>query len=157
MRRLVVLLTLLALALPVVAGASTRTAGDGTLSVRDLDGYIAVRAKGAVIGHCTECTIVLDELPGAEPLDPIVSGGKGIDTDADDEKERWSGKDLRWKVVGASFRMIVRQGADVDLSVVGRGRFVLRGTDGSYSVNGATAAVVPPVLAFFQLRAATPS
>lgn len=144
MRRLVVSLTLLALATPIAASASTSAPGDGTLSVRDLDGRVVVYAKGAVIGRCDQCTLTLDERDGADAIAPVVSGTtRGVDTDDDGAKERFVGKDLRWKVIGGSFKMIVRGGVDVDLSVVGKGpRVLIAGTGGTYSLNGSSPAPV---------------
>ena len=143
MRRLVVSLTLLALATPFAASAATSAPGDGTLAVRDLDGRISVWAKGAVIGRCDQCTLILDEREGADEIAPVVSGAKGVDTDEDGAKERFVGKDLRWKVIGGSFRMVVRNALDVDLSVVGKGPLVkVAGTNGTYSLNGSVAAPV---------------
>jgi hypothetical protein len=147
MRRLTVSLTLLALAIPLAAGAAVRTPGDGTLSVRDLDGYVSVYARGGVIGRCDQCRLLLDERQGAAEIDPVVSGGRGVDIDLDGAKERFFGN-LRWKVIGGSFVMIVRNGSDVDLSVVGRGRVSIFGTNGSYVLNGQTTLVAegpPPV------------
>jgi hypothetical protein len=153
MRRLVVFTTLLALALPSAASATVRAPGDGTLSVRDLDGSISVHVKGGVIGRCSQCVLVLDEWKDEEIL-PVVRGAKGTDLDDDDAKERFAGKDLRWKLMGGSFSMIVRKGDDVDLSLVGKGRIDwIRGTGGSYVLNGGESQSVllvsPP---FFQLN-----
>jgi hypothetical protein len=145
MRRLVVFLTLLVLAIPVAAVAAVRTPGDGTLSVRDLDGYIRVRATGGVIGHCDQCSLFLDEQVNADEIFPVVTGAKGVDIgDGDLAKEKYSGKDLRWKVIGGSFNVVVRNGSDVDLSVVGRGRVWVYGTKGSYAINGGSSLLVAP-------------
>lgn len=153
MRRLVVFTTLLALALSAAASAAVRAPGDGTLSVRDLDGSITVVAKGGVIGRCGQCVLVLDEWRTDEIL-PVVTGARGTDLDEDEAKERFAGKDLRWKVMGGSFKMIVRNGVDVDLSVVGKGRVVwLRGTNGHYVLNGGDQQDVPLISApSFQLN-----
>ncbi len=154
MRRLVVPLTLLALATPIAATASTSAPGDGTLAVRDLDGRVTVYARGAVIGRCDQCTLTLDEREGADTISPVVSGARGVDTDDDGAKERFVGKDLRWKVIGGSFKMIVRGGVDVDLSVVGKGpRVLIAGTNGTYSLNGSTQAPVLPDPNIFALNA----
>ncbi len=153
MRRLVVSLSLLALATPFAAAASVSAPGDGTLSVRDLDGRVTVAAKGAVIGRCDQCILTLDEREGADEILPVVSGARGVDTDDDGAKERFAGKDLRWKVIGGSFRMTVRQGVDVDLSVVGKGpRVTIAGTKGSYTLNSSPSAPVLTVPNVFALN-----
>jgi hypothetical protein len=56
--------------------------------------------------------------------------------------------------MGGSFSMIVRKGSDVDLSLVGKGRIDwIRGTDGSYVLNGGELQSVPLVSPpFFQLN-----
>lgn len=157
MRRLVVLTTLLALALSGAASAAVRAPGDGTLSVRDLDGSIAVVAKGGVIGRCSQCVLVLDEWKTDEIV-PVVTGAKGTDLDDDGSKERFAGKDLRWKVMGGSFSMIVRNGVDVDLSLVGKGRVRwIRGTDGTYVLNGGDTQFVLPASLSFQLNPVAPN
>lgn len=157
MRRLVVLTTLLALALSGAASAAVRATGDGTLSVRDLDGSIAVVAKGGVIGRCSQCVLVLDEWKTDEIV-PVVTGAKGTDLDDDGSKERFAGKDLRWKVMGGSFSMIVRNGVDVDLSLVGKGRVRwIRGTDGTYVLNGGDTQFVLPASLSFQLNPVAPN
>ena len=160
MRRLVVFTTLLALALPAGASAAVRAPGDGTLSVRDLDGSISVHVKGGVIGRCSQCVLVLNEWKTDEIL-PVVTGAAVSRTDTDDDgaKERFVGKELRWKVMGGSFIMIVRKGVDVDLSLVGKGRVDwIRGTNGSYVLNGGELQFVdlisPP---FFQLNPIAPN
>jgi hypothetical protein len=157
MRRLVVFTTLLALALPAGASAAVRAPGDGTLSVRNLDGSIGVVATGGVIGRCSQCVLELDEWKTDEIL-PVVTGAKGTDLDDDDSKERYAGKDLRWKVMGGSFKMIVRRGVDVDISLVGKGRVRwIRGTDGTYVLNGGETQFVLPASLSFQLNPIAPN
>jgi hypothetical protein len=139
MRRSVVFLTLLALATPFAAAAAVRAPGDGTLSIRDLDGTISVtiRSQGGVIGRCDQCSLFLDErLRAEDELLPIVSGARGIDLDEDAASERFVGKELRWKVMDSPLRMVVRRGVDVDLSIVGKGRFTIQGTNGTFVLNG---------------------
>ena len=160
MRRLVVFTTLLALALPAAASAAVRAPGDGTLSVRDLDGSIKVLVNGGVIGRCSQCVLVLDEWKTDEIL-PVVTGS-GVtrsDTDDDGAKERFVGKDLRWKVMGGSFSMIIRSGVDVDLSLVGKGSIRwIRGTDGEDVHNGGDPQSVLPISPLpFQLNPVAPN
>jgi len=159
MRRLVVLTTLLALALPAASSAAVRAPGDGTLSVRDLDGSITVLAKGGVIGRCSQCVLILDEWKTDEIL-PVVTGAGVNRTDLDDDgsKERFAGKDLRWKVMGGSFSMKVRNGVDVDLSLVGKGRVLgIRGTNGTYVLNGGDLQFVLLTSLSFQLNPVAPN
>lgn len=153
MRRLVVFVTLLVLATPFAAAASVRAPGDGTLSVKNLDGRITVVAKGAVIGRCDQCTLTLDDWKNDE-ITPVVLGAKGVDLDDDGAKERFTGKDLRWKVIGGSFRMIVRNAKGAHLSIVGKGPFVsIAGTDGTFSLNDKPAYAVLPDRVTFALSA----
>jgi len=159
MRRLVVLTTLLALALPAASSAAVRAPGDGTLSVRDLDGSITVLAKGGVIGRCSQCVLILDEWK-TDVILPVVTGAGVNRTDLDDDgsKERFAGKDLRWKVMGGSFSMKVRNGVDVDLSLVGKGRVLgIRGTNGTYVLNGGDLQFVLLTSLSFQLNPVAPN
>ncbi len=166
MRRLVVFSTLLALAVPVAAGASTRAVGDGTLSVRDLDGVptgisVSIRVSGqaGLIGRCDQCAFRLDDLRPNDANDPLVTGAeRALDVDGDGQHEFFSGRDVRWKIVGGGYWLKIRQGRDIDLSVVGKARVRLRGTNGSYAVNDSVEKAVPPDFAIFWLGAppATP-
>lgn len=144
MRRTVVFLTLLALAIPLAASAAVKAPGDGTLSVRDLEGTITVRiwSRGGVIGRCDRCNLFLDERVNAdEGLAPVVVGARGEDLDEDGASERFRGTDLRWKVMDSPLRMVIRRGADVDLSIVGKGHFTIQGTSGTFVLNGEAFAV----------------
>jgi hypothetical protein len=151
MRRTVVFLTLLALATPFAAAAAVRAPGDGTLSIRDLDGTITVTiwSKGGVIGRCDQCNLFLDERMRAEDgLEPVVTGARGRDLDDDGASERFVGRDLRWKVMDSPLRMVIRRGVDVDLSIVGKGRFLISGTAGTFVLNGEVPQKVLPGVPF---------
>lgn len=157
MRRIVVFLTLCALAAPVAAYAVPRALGDGTLAVRDLNGYFAVQAsRGAIVGRCDRCVLRIEELRDDSPIDPRVFGAKATDLDGDGDNDRFVVRDGRWKIIGGAFLMRVSNATDVDISLVGRGRASLRGTAGTYSVNGGDYLAVPTETTQLQLRAATP-
>lgn len=159
MRRLVVLCTLLALAVPVTAGASTRAVGDGTLAIRDLVGVptgvslsIRVTQQAGLIGRCDQCTFRLGDLRSNDTSTPLVTGAEtSRDVDGDGEDEFYSGRDVRWKIVGGGYWLKIRQGRDIDLSVVGKARVRLRGTEGTYAVNEGAEKPVPPDFAIFWL------
>lgn len=147
MRRTVVFVTLLVLATPFAASAGVRAPGDGTLSVRDLEGTISVTiwSKGGVIGRCDRCTLFLDErVRDGEELLPVVAGTRrSVDLDEDGANERFVGTELRWKVMDSPLRMVVRRGVDVDLSIVGKGRFSIQGYGGTFVLNGESFNVTP--------------
>lgn len=153
MRRIVVFLTLLALAAPLTAFAAKASPGDGTMSVRDLNGYFGVQARGAIVGRCDRCVLRIEERSEDAPIDPRVFGATGRDTDADGDLDRYVVRDGRWKIIGGSFWVRVSNGTDVDISLVGRGAGKLRGTAGEYSMNGEDFVDVPAELTPFTLRA----
>lgn len=161
MRRPVVFLTLLALALPVAASARTAAPGDGSLSVSDLNGVpkgisVSIRARGGLIGRCDQCTFKLEDLAPDDSGIPVVTGAdRARDVDGDGADDFFSGRDIRWKIIGGGYLLRIRQARDVDLSVVGKGRVLLRGVAGEYSVNGAAPVAVPPDFATFTLSAST--
>ena len=159
MRRLVVLCALLALGLPLTAGASTRSMGDGTLSVRDLVSVqqgtsvsIRVTQQAGLIGRCDQCSFRLDATGPNDAGVPLVTGAeRSLDVDGDGEEEFFAGRDVRWKIVGSGYRLVIRQGRDIDLSVVGKARVRIRGSEGTYSVNEGGEKPVPPDYAVFWL------
>ena len=101
MRRLVVLCSLLVLALPIAAGASTHAVGDGTLAINDLDEVrpgisvsIRVMQQAGLIGRCDQCSFRLDDIrPNDTTLAaPLVTGAETAkDIDGDGEEEFFSG------------------------------------------------------------------
>lgn len=153
MRRIVVFLTLCALAAPLAAFAAPRALGDGTLAVRDLNGRFVVYAKGGIVGRCDRCILLVEEWREDDSIDPRISGAKGLDLDGDGDVDRYQVRDGRWKVIGGSFHVVVSSATDADISVVGKGKGSLRGTAGSYSVNGGEFLTVPTEITPFTLRA----
>jgi len=156
MRRIVVFLTLCALAAPLAAFAGPRVLGDGTLAVRDLNGFLSVRAKGGVVGRCDRCILRIDELRDDSPIDPRVFGAKALDPDGDGEIDRYRVRDGRWRIIGGTFLVRVSSAVDADVSLVGRGTASIRGTAGTYSVNGGDFLDVPTETTQIPLRAASP-
>ncbi len=153
MRRIVVFLILLAVSVPVAASAATRPAGDGTLAVRDLNGRFAVYANGGIAGRCDRCFLRVTEWREEDPIDPRVVGDtRSWDVDGDGDIDRYLVRDGRWKIIGASFRIIVSNAVDADISLVGRGHGSIRGTAGTYSLNGSEFVAVPAELKVFMLR-----
>src|SRR6058998_1459138 len=122
MRRLLTFGMLAALALPAASAARTHGATDGTLSVRDARGTITISARGGVIGSFARGSVTIS--------DPI---------DGDDTTTTWRGTKVRFRIIGGTFRIVVR-GKGINLSLVGKGNVTVDGAgtldDGSYSVNG---------------------
>jgi hypothetical protein len=156
MRRIAVLLTLFALAAPLAAFAGPRVAGDGTIAVRDLNGFFSVAARGATAGRCDRCFLRIEERNEDSPIDPLVFGARAQDLDGDGETDRYRVRDGRWKIIGGNFFVRVSGATDADISIVGRGFARLRGTGGTYSVNGGDFLAVPTELTRVDLRAPTP-
>ena len=157
MRQFLTLCALLSLALPVAGTANTR--GDGTLSVKDLNGTIRIQAtaRGAVVGRCDSCAIWLIDKPDTPAK---VTGRIRSERDFDDDgdAEYVTGQNLRWKVVNDEYSLLVKNGRDVDLTAVGKARVRLKGSSGTYSVDGGRDQAVPGEFAYFVIgSSATPS
>jgi hypothetical protein len=153
MRRVLYACALFALAVPAATFASRGAEGDGTLVVRNGTGVVHIAAKGTVIGSCDKCTIWIDDpLPG-DGSGPIVTGFEGKREDITDTKSRWSGVDLRFRLIGGFARTRVR-GSGIDLYTVGRGSVTVRGflnNVGTYSVDGGERRPLPFEPLSFQL------
>ena len=139
MRKTLVCLALLALALPVAA-VSAVSAGEGTLSVEDGRGKISLDARGGVIGRLDRGTLTIyDKTPGDQNF-PVVNGADAPEVFFADGSVRYRGTGLRFRVIGGGFRIAV-QGRGIDLSVVGKGDGFIEADDsldpGVYSLDGA--------------------
>ncbi|HYY04547.1 MAG TPA: hypothetical protein VE736_11740 [Gaiellaceae bacterium] len=157
MRRLLIALALVALAVPAAAAGVRLDPADGTLSVRDGRGTFTVNARGGVIGSFARGRVIITDPVDGDGTGPIVSGDDWH-KDRSDTTTVYGGTRVRFRLIGGSFRIRV-VGVGVNLAVVGRGTVTLNGQgtddDGTYSVDGATYAPVPD-FAQFPLNAATP-
>ena len=140
MRRLVVLIGVLTLALPAGAGAVQRGPGDGSLVVENAQGVVTLAVRGGIIGRFDQGTIeVFDPVPG-DGLGPIVRGYQKV-RELGPRRTQYSGEgDVRFRLIGGAYRVRI-SAIGLDVSAVGKGTAVLDGTGfsdqpGRYSLNG---------------------
>lgn len=136
------------LALLVITGTAAARPGstnDGTLSVKNSDGRVVVVAsKGVVIGRFDKGQLTIKDPTPNDGPDPIVTGAD-VTQSLGDNVTRYSGKNIRFRMIGGPFSLTVF-GTDIDLSAVGRGMVTLDGTlsvksnadtdDDTYAFNG---------------------
>jgi hypothetical protein len=138
MRRLLPILLGIALAAPLAALAQPAVPGDGSLSVRNADGHVRLLLRGAVIGKvengrltvidpAKDCDLLLVWETDAPPREWITTDGETACT--------FTGTDLRFRFVGG-LNELRAAGTGIYLSAVGKGSARLRGTSGTYSVDG---------------------
>jgi hypothetical protein len=157
MRRVLVLLGVLALALPAAAGAGRTDTGEGTLQVKNGRGTFIIIARGGIIGSFAKGRVVITDPVEGDGTGPIVSGSDWH-RERSETTDVYGGTAVRFRLIGGAFKVrVVATG--VNLSVIGRGNVILNGAgtedDGMYSVNEGLWAVVPD-LAQFALSASTP-
>src|SRR6266705_232953 len=155
MRRLLTFAMLAALALPAASAARTQGASDGTLSVRDGRGTITISGRGGVIGSFAQGRVTISDPVDGDGTGPIVTGDEWS-RDRDATTTTWGGTKVRFRIIGGSFRIVVK-GRGINLSLVGRGNVTLIGAgtadDGSYSVNGGDYSPIPSFQLVFPLSA----
>jgi hypothetical protein len=159
MRRCVSLCALAALCLPVLALAGSRSAEDGTLSVRGAEGKVRLLgpARGAVIGRCDSCRFILKDVLEGDGA-PAVVNGEEASKDADDDGtlEWYQGTNVRFRLIGGRYVLRI-SGKGIDLSAVGTATVLIKGTDGTFALNGETPRTLPLEWKRFRLAApATP-
>ena len=149
MRRLVVLIGVLLLALPAGAGARKLGPGDGTLAVENAQGVVTLAVRGGVIGRFDQGTIeIFDPVAGDGP-GPVVRGFQKA-RDLGPRRTLYSGEgDVRFRLIGGFYRVRITA-IGLDVSAVGRGVATLDGTGfadqpGRYSANGAPFQAIPAV------------
>src|SRR3989442_4168148 len=158
MRRLLTFAVLAALALPGAAAAGTQGVNDGTVSVSDARGKITISGRGGVIGSFARGSVTINDPVDGDGTGPIVTGDEWS-KDRDATTTTWGGTKVRFRIIGGSFRIVVR-GRGINLSPVGSGRVTLSGAgtvdDGSYSVNGGEYLALPGFPFVFPLSATSP-
>lgn len=140
MRKTFALIGLLALALPV-AGVAALSAGEGTLSVEDGNGRVALQGRGGVIGRLERGTVTIHDLTPEDASEPVVFGDDKPVRFVGETGIQYAGTGLRFRLVGGGFKIVV-SGRGIDLSVVakGSGTIVAGQADddpGVYSLDGA--------------------
>ena len=159
MRRLLTFGLLVALALPAASAARTSGASDGTLSVQDARGTITISARGGVIGSFARGSVTISDPIEGDGTGPIVTGDDFPPVEKNDTTTTWRGTKVRFRIIGGSFRIVVR-GRGINLSLVGKGNVTLDGAgtvdDGSYSVNGAEYLPMPEFSLPFPLSSTSP-
>jgi hypothetical protein len=159
MRRLLTFAVLgLALALPAGAAARLRGPTDGTLSVKDARGVVTIQGRGGVIGSFNKGSVLINDPVDGDGTGPIVTGDEWSN-EKTDTATVWGGTRVRFRIIGGSFRVVVR-GRGVNLSFVGKGNVILNGAgtddDGSYAVNGDDYNLIPAFALPFALSATSP-
>jgi hypothetical protein len=170
-RAQLVLVTLLALGAALVSTAGAAD-DNGTLSVEGATGQVQVKATGAVIGRITELGTLRITDPDATAggsLQVFCPSGKqdvsGTTLDPDDKVVVCTSENIRFRLVGGSFRFTA-SGGGINLSVVGKGHVTLSGTYvqvgqgdgytvGTYSVNDGDPQAMPTHKTFSLDAAAT--
>ena len=158
MRALLTFAVLAALALPAASAARDQSVSDGTLSVQNGRGTITISARGGVIGSFARGSVRISDPIDGDGTGPIVTGDEWSN-ERDATTTTWGGTRVRFRIIGGSFRIVVR-GRGINLSLVGTGKVTLDGAgtgdDGSYSVNGGDYLAIPGFSFPFQLSSATP-
>ena len=158
MRALLTFAMLVALALPGTSAARHQGASDGTLSVQNGRGTITIAGRGGVIGSFARGSVRISDPIDGDGTGPIVTGDEWS-TERDATTSTWGGTKVRFRIIGGSFRIVVR-GRGINLSLVGTGKVTLDGAgtgdDGSYSVNGGEYLALPVFSFPFSLSSTTP-
>ena len=144
------------------AAARTGGANDGALSVKNAAGRFVFVGKGGVIGRFDKGQVTIKDPNPYDGTGPIVTGAD-VTQILGDRTTRYSGSNIRFRIIGGSFSVNVF-GTDIDLSAVGRGMVTLNGSiakgsdnhDATYAVNGDTPQPFPPFSLTFPLAAPQP-
>ena len=153
------------LAVLVTTGtASARPGGnDGALSVKNADGRVIIKGRGIVIGRFDKGQVTINDPSPNDGTRPIVTGADSTQS-VGDRTTRYSGSNIRFRVIGGTFSVTVF-GTDIDLSAVGKGMVTLNGSitrgnadndDATYAQNGDPPQPFPTWPLTFPLAASQP-
>lgn len=168
MRRLLLIILLMLLAAPSAALAFRRAPGDGTLAVRNGDGFLRLDITGAVIGRLEggRLDVVSSSLVDCDALS--VWGADRTRTRSFPDgtitcsfaSVLASPDVMRFRLVlGPNDTLSVRNGIGLSLSAVGQGTGGIRGAgglDGVFSLNGGAFRSLPDLGLSFALGATLP-
>ena len=141
------------------ATAARSAPGDGTLAVHAGRGTFFLQPlHGSVIGRLDRGKLTIEDLDVAG-TGPIVRGKYSVRLRG--TTLVYTGKDIRFRILGGRSAVRVENAVGVELSVVGRGRAMLKGagfeelglSDGEYSVNGEPPVPVPEDRTWLTLKA----
>jgi hypothetical protein len=157
---MVLLALVVALVLPVAAWAAATLPGDGTLVVDNGNGLVTIRARGGILGRFVTGNMVISDLDLSDGKVPVVYGAETIQP-LGGGRTRYSGDDLRYRMIGGLFRVQINA-IGVDVSAVGRGVATLDAsgfTDfpGRYSINGGSFQPLPGHAVTYPLGQVPPS
>jgi len=157
MRRLVITLLALGLAVPATAFAVKGLTGDGSLAVDNARGVIVLNVRGGIIGRMDSGTLEITDPVAGDGIAPVV---KGYQSKVQLGPRHWQYEgdgDIRFRLIGGLYRVTVA-GWGIDLSVVGRGAVVLDGSGfageqpGRFSINGGRYLPMPDELTRYALN-----
>ncbi len=131
---------LAAVAVVGIAGAAPPKVGQ--VSVEQGKGQVIVELKGNLLGRLTSGTVrIVDHTP-RDRFMPLVGGRRLTVTRIGPRTTVYKGKDLRFRMLGGSWRIVVK-GNGIAISAVGRGAVTLDGdrrlpedNAGVYSLDG---------------------
>jgi hypothetical protein len=137
MRRMLLILLAVSLAVPATALAMRTLPGDGTLVVDNGRGLVVVKARGGIIGRFDSGVLTVED-PIEGGKGPIVWGAERIRDLMG--RTQYSGDDIRFRLIGGAYRVRI-QAVGIDVSAVGRGSVVLDATGftdfpGRFQING---------------------
>ncbi len=137
MRRICLIMLVLALAVPAAAVAADSTAGDGSLAVVGASATIVVQGKGLIFGHLLQGTVMVVSYKADAPGTGLsVTGAKPRLVPG---ASVYTGSDIRFLLPAGRYT-IELIGSGINVSAVGRGIVEATGfgtpDDGTLAVNG---------------------